>query len=913
MNSEPVIYNSEDRSRSTTGGAAAATEQHHLEKLIQAVNKAIDTLLGTESDMSFGASFIESMAPISDCLDVDRVQIWRNEKIDGQLCFVLKYEWISEAGLKLGSAAGLKFPYKAMPGWEERFLRGERINGPLAELSKEEQVFLSTHGMKSIVILPLFFREQLWGFFSIDDCRNERTFTEQEMEVLHSAGLIMVYTLNRIAQDKIISEENQRSRLMLDAMPLCCTLFDRELNCIECNDAAVKLFQFNDKKEYLDHFYELSPLYHVDGQLSVEKAKEIISRVFETGKEDHNWIHRLPDGSLMPVEVTLVRLNYGDDHVIAGFTRDLREHNQMMKDIEQRDALFSAVNNATTLLLQAEIDEFESALWKSMGMMANAVDADRVRLWKNHVEDDRLFCTQMYEWSESATPTQGAINTIGASYDDDLPGWEDKLSRGQCINSIVREMSPKEKARLQPQGILSLLIVPVFLRGKFWGFVGFNDCHQERMFTANEESILWSGSLLITNVLLRNEMTLELATALEKAQSANQAKSDFLSNMSHEIRTPINAIVGMTLIGKSASDTEKKDYAFEKIEGASSHLLGVINDILDMSKIESKKFELSYTEFEFAKLLQKVVSIIDFSINAKSQNLVVNLDTSIPKWLIGDDQRLAQVITNLLSNAVKFTPENGTVSIDISMVGEEDGSSIIKTIVTDTGIGISKLQQERLFTSFMQAESSTSRKFGGTGLGLAISKWIVGLMGGEIWVDSELGKGAVFGFTVKLKNVSDEFLQLKENEGGTDSGFDAESSKPQQQESYCGRCILLAEDVEINREIVLSLLEPTQVEIDCAANGSEALSLFSAAPERYDMILMDIQMPEMDGYEATRHIRAMHTSKADEIPIIAMTANVFKEDIDRCIEAGMNAHLGKPIDFGELLRKMKEYMGHPSL
>ena len=702
-----------------------------------------------------------------------------------------------------------------------------------------------------------------------------------------------------------------------------------------------------------------------------------------------------------------------------------------MRDVELRDALFRAVNNAITLLLQAEVEEFESALWESMGIMAVAVDADRVRLWKNYEVGGRLHCTQLTEWSEGAEPSQGSSITVETSYDDELPGWQETLARGRCINNIVRDMSSYERARLEPQGILSILIVPVFLRGEFWGFVGFNDCHRERVFSSNEESILRSASLLITNALLRNEMTQDLGRALEDAQVASQAKTNFLSNMSHEIRTPINAIVGMTMIGKSAADMQKKDYSFEKIEVASSHLLGVINDVLDMSKIEANKFELSTVEFDFDKLLQKVLNVNIFRVNEKKQELSVKMDPKIPSRLVGDDLRLAQVITNLLSNAVKFTPEKGSITLEMKFMGEEDGQCAIKVEVTDTGVGISPEQQERLFTSFEQAESSTSRKFGGTGLGLAISKQIVELMNGEIWVTSGLGKGATFGFMVKLgrgvmdtaipvnvESLNDISILVVDDDEETleyfialalrmgiycdtassaqealealvgerkydmcfldwkmpvkdgieltreiratgayepiivmissydwvsiekdavDAGVNGflpkpifpsdlvncinsqvgdriitqpESAETEQPGLYKGVRILLAEDVEINREIVLSLLEPTELEIDCAENGLEAVEAFSASPESYSMIFMDMQMPEMDGLTATRSIRALDFDKARDIPIVAMTANVFREDVERCLDAGMNDHIGKPIDYSDLMDKLKKYLGN---
>jgi len=524
-----------------------------------------------------------------------------------------------------------------------------------------------------------------------------------------------------------------------------------------------------------------------------------------------------------------------------------------------------------------------------------------------------------------------------------------------------------------------------------------------------------------------------------KSDMENKHKSVFLANMSHEIRTPMNAIIGMIMIGKSASSIERKDYCLSKIEDASNHLLGVINDILDMSKIEANKFELAPVEFELEKMLRRVVNVVNFRIDEKHQKLSVHIDRSIPRALIGDDQRIAQVITNLLGNAVKFTPEYGAVSLTVRLADKLNNLCTLQISVSDTGIGITPEQQKKLFRSFEQAESSTTRKYGGTGLGLAISKNIVELMGGTIWVESKHGKGSTFIFTIQvmrgteegrgllasdinLKNVriltvDDDpdiltyFLEIAQGFGiscdtalsgkkalelmnqkngyhiyfidwkmpGMDgiqlareikehgpgksivimisaaewsavaeearaAGVDKFLSKPlfpstiaevineclgvdkQQAEKsqgasvagiFAGRRILLVEDVEINREIVQTLLEPTRLEIDCAENGAEAVRMFSESPGQYDMIFMDIQMPEMDGYEATRRIREFETKTGSaspdgvvrKVPIIAMTANVFREDIEKCLAAGMDSHVGKPLDFEEVMNRLRLYLG----
>jgi signal transduction histidine kinase/CheY-like chemotaxis protein len=833
--------------------------------------------------------------------------------------------------------------------------------------------------------------------------------------------------------------------------------------------------------------------------------------------------------------------------------------------------LLSIVNDIAEKLLVADSSSLGESISYAMSTIGTSLQIDRMYIWQRKREADVAY-SQLYSWvSEEFKDSATVLSRIGSRDFGVLQHWEQCFRDGEIINSPIKDLTAEERERLRPYSIRSIIVIPVYLGGGFWGYLSFDDCKHERTFPADVVDILRSASLMLVNSIERSRVEQERADALEQALKASRAKGDFLSNMSHEMRTPMNAIIGMSAIGLATDDVERKDHAFGRINDASTHLLGVISDILDMSKIEADKLELAPVAFDFRNMLNRAVNVLSFRVSEKKQTLDVVIDELIPRRVYGDDQRLAQVIVNLLSNANKFTPDGGHIRLEASLLSDAPDGLTLYISVQDNGIGINDEERSRLFLSFSQAESGTSRRFGGTGLGLAISKRIVELMGGEIGMTSTPGKGSDFYFTVRLSRVSQAALAVKpeaapaarpgiagtsgvaaaaeasgvleatattqaaakpgapafapqapaaaaesmaptpelvlpelatsaEQQSPTMPGSaqparelvipapelvipapelvlavadvsappaqtiapaataatttaaspvatapptpaaspvataasvpvsspaatvppmppansaastpssgaapmvtlpvtapeidspvfvappktvtlsvppmiqledvqpmgviaasrqapavvelaadsiapianqpqadvaaqsqPAPAAQPAVQPAtpaqaaptqvvltnptptgeFAGKIALLAEDVEVNREIVLVLFEPTGLQFETVFNGREAVERFQANPSRYDLIIMDIHMPEMDGLEATRRIRAMSDYWAQQVPIIAMTANVFREDIETYLAAGMNAHIGKPIDYNTVLSTLRRFL-----
>ncbi len=643
-----------------------------------------------------------------------------------------------------------------------------------------------------------------------------------------------------------LQESQEYSRIMLDAIPVGSMIWDQNFIPVDCNKAMAKTFGLNDRQEFLQNLPHLYPEFQPEGISSLDKMKASLYRALTDGVATGPWMGRTIDGKEVPTEATAVLVRHNDQNMIVVFYKDLR-------DVEKSIRKAQAAEKRTQAILEG-VPLGINMLTADMQILDCNAEAIRMSGFANKQVYLANVMSYFPENQPCGTPSTLFLQEKFAEV------AKSGSSRFECLTyGSEREDIP-------------------------------TDITLTRAYVEEEDLYIgYVADLREAKALLR-----EIELAKDAAEKNAMAKSEFLANMSHEIRTPMNGILGLLHILSATELTELQQDYMEKALFSTKELLRIINDILDFSKIEAGKLDMEVTSFTIHDIVSEIHHLFANAIVQKKLYLKINADDNAQTMLMGDPLRLKQVLINLVGNAIKFTSEGG-IQLEITSAVQNDSDILCNFSVKDTGIGLSEDQIDGLFDAFSQADTSVTRKYGGTGLGLAISKRIVELMQGTIWVESTPNIGSTFYFTAYFQ-VSDS--KRESLRAQVDDQHQLDSGPPSGH-------LLLVEDNAINQIIAEELLKSAGYTLDIANNGQEALDMLEL--KTYDLVLMDIQMPIMDGLTATKEIRKI--TKFAHIPIIAMSAHAMSGDREKSIQSGMNEHITKPISPEILYRTLQYWLG----
>ena len=657
-----------------------------------------------------------------------------------------------------------------------------------------------------------------------------------------------------------IHEANERTHLMLDATPLCCQLWDEDLNTIDCNMAAVRLYDFKDKQEYVERFSECSPTYQPDGRLSSEKAVTLVKMAFETGYQRFEWIQRKPDGTPIPAEITLVRVQHGNRNIVAGYTRDLREYKKHEAELERDRQRTNALLELAQMAQQPEenisdyvIRSIVSLTDSDLGYVVQLEHAADVLPFRSIVIDQSHACA-LPTMTEHGTP-----HTLS-------PVLTECLTTKQVV--IHDDFLSLPGIRTFPEGhhqVYSHMNAPIMDGEHPVGIVGVGN--KKTPYTEMDAKQLTLIAQGLGNLLNRKKYAEKLEKAKIEADKANKAKSEFLAHMSHEIRTPLNGVIGLSDLLSSTPLNEKQREYVRLINTSGNSLLFLINDILDFSKIEAGKLDIDHEPFDLSATISSVLASLAPRASEKHLELAVSFCRDLPRIVEGDSGRIRQILLNLAGNAVKFT-NCGGVRIDIVVESISEASLTVKFSVIDTGIGIPQSGIDRLFKAFSQVDASSARNYGGTGLGLAISMQLVRLMNGDIGVESEAGKGSVFWFKIPFGCSPDVLQCLREKKCSEILAPDCPNIDGQYctifinrniPGEYCvkGQSALVVDDNEIHRDALRIQLENWGMKCTTCDSGEEAIQLAQQHHHQgkpFDLFILDSTLSDGAGIDLARQL-----------------------------------------------------------
>jgi PAS domain S-box-containing protein len=668
---------------------------------------------------------------------------------------------------------------------------------------------------------------------------------------------------------------------------------DESHHILEANERAVQAYGYSIEEFRGFSMRQIrSPEMREDYDRRIRTLDSTDGLIFET-------LHQRKDGSVFPVECSIKRMEIGGKCYHQSILRDITERKKSEEEIRRSENRLRSLTRILQYRAKNVQDFLDYALHEAIALTESGIG-----YIYHYSEEGKEFVLNswsrevMKECRITRPQTRYALENTGV--------WGEVVrQRKPIIINDFESDHPLKKG--YPEGHAKLcryISIPVFLDGRIVAVVGL--ANKPSDYT---ETDILQLSLLMEGVFkeverLRAEDALR--EAIRAAESANAAKSEFLARMSHEIRTPLNGVIGMTgLLLDAGLTPEQRRYA-EIIRKSGELLLTIINDILDFSKVEARRLELEMVDFDLSATVEDLVEIMSISAHEKGLEMTCRIEPEVPALVRGDPGRLRQIIINMTGNAVKFT-ERGRVDIHVAREGQDEGSPTVRFTITDTGIGIPRDRIDSVFSPFVQADGSTTRRYGGTGLGLAISKELAELMGGRIGCDSEEGIGSIFWFTAAFEKPKRMVpgQDLAREDGGKTA---AKAPFTVRAESVHGAArILLAEDNPTNRAVALALLEKLGYRVDAVEDGRRAVKALQQAP--YDLVLMDCEMPELDGYQATRTIRdPLGGALNPDLPIIAMTAHAMKGDREKCMDAGMDDYLAKPIDPGVLGRLLRKWL-----
>ena len=682
------------------------------------------------------------------------------------------------------------------------------------------------------------------GDFELDNAPYIRNIPNDEVGELFES-------FNAMARD--IIDKNERLRAVVDTTIDGIIVIDSTGRVYEFSPAAERIFGYQ-RDEVIGHNVNMLMPDPYRGEhdkyLAHYQAKPDPNRIM--GKLlDLTGLHK--NGTIFPMELAVGEAIIGQQRFFTGVIRDITKRKQSEEQLRR---------SQQSLLAQAQ---------KMAGLGS----------WEYNLIDDQQA------WSEESYRILGhAPDDVALSFDDFY----------KHVHPDDRLKVERAHAAMFDSYTLYDIEYRLLLKNSE---VKYIHERSEILRDVNDQPVKAIGTLL--DVTKRVLEAGRLDEARQAAEAAAESKSRFLANMSHEIRTPMNVVIGMSQLTLKSDLSDKQRGYVEKIDTSARALLHIIDDILDISKIESGGMRLEQSTFRLDDLLSRLDALIGTMANDKAVAFSIDIDPRLPRHFVGDELRLGQVLINLSGNAVKFTDSGGSITFAITMLESSQDKCLIQFSVTDNGIGMTDEQLIRLFQPFMQADNSTTREYGGTGLGLAISKNLIDLMGGRIWAKSSYGHGSTFNFTVHLGMVKETPVEI--------TSIQTEKMNnhlTQQNNSLQNVRLLLVDDNEFNREVALDLLDSYGLKIEVAQNGQQALEMLEHSS--YDGVLMDCMMPVMDGYEATRRIR--NDPRFKQLPVIAMTANVMTEDRERCLACGMNDHIGKPLDESHVISTIARWIKH---